>query len=245
MVFQGASNGQWCPPILQSRLRNLGPRRYRVIGADYRHALAEGAPLALDINVVDREPDSEAQVLVTARQRGLELYELIRAAAESADTVYFYAANTLEDSDMKLAACAAALVAVTALPDGQARYTAARPLSWLVDTRGWDAYLDGRPWPCLADDRVLLPAGTHTVCLRRPAADAPPALHVTRLSGVLLDARRDGAACILTYRSPWRCYVAFDGAPAALRCEGQPVELPQGATEAVLPPGTHSIEAAP
>ncbi|MFI5143042.1 MAG: hypothetical protein ACHQHM_03330, partial [Thermoanaerobaculales bacterium] len=226
-------------------LWNLGPKRFRLLGEIYRRALGEGTPLALDINVVDREPDTDAQVLVTERQRGLELYELIHAAAEHADTVYFYAANTLDPSDMRLAPYAAAPVRLTALPDGQARYTATRSLRWMVDSRGWEAYLDDQPWPCLADDRVVLPAGTHLVCLRPAPPTTAPALRVEEISGTLLSARKDGGACSFAYRSAGRCYVAFSRAPGSLRCDGQPAALSGRSAMVVLPAGTHTVEALP
>ncbi len=225
-------------------LWNLGPDRYRVIGEMYRRRLPAGAPLAIDINVVDRDPDP-GEILVTVRQHGLELYGLVAACAEHADCVYLYTAYSLETPDMRLAPYAAANARLTPLPDGQLRYTSARQVYWTVDTRQHAAYLDNQPWPCLSDDRVLLPAGTHTISLRPLPATAAPTLRLEALNAELLSASRQPAGCAFSYRSQGRCYVTLNAPAKTIRIDGKrwPGKPLDGAPHAlyVLPSGEHAV----
>ena len=226
-------------------LWNLGPDRYRLIGDAYRRWLP-ATQLAIDVNVVDRDPDP-GQILVTERQHGLELFALVATCAAHADTVYFYAAYSLDTQDMPLVPYAAAsAVHLTPLPDGQLRYSSTRQVYWTVDTRGYAAYLDNQPWPCLSDTHVLLPAGTHSISLRRLAANAAPTLRVDELNATLLSAAQHAGGCTLTYRGEHRCYLTLSATAPALRLDGKPwpaTPLPEAPQPLyVLPAGEHRVE---
>ena len=202
-------------------LWNLGPDRFRLIGDLYRRRLPAGAQLAIDINVVDRDPDP-GQILVTERQHGLELYGLVSACAEHADTVYFYAAYSLETPDMQFAPSAAAHAQLTPLPDGQLRYTT-RAAIVLAGRHPRLRRLPGQPALALPRRRPRAPPRRHAHHLPAPGTGIRRAAPPRRLNATLLDATSSptaapsatAARAAATSPFPTRPTIRIDGSPPA------------------------------
>jgi hypothetical protein len=81
------------------------PVRYTVLAGRYRRALGPGAPLMIDINVMESARRSGSSV--TQRPVGTELFQLIRAAASGSSGITLYAASTIRQTDLRFAAFAA------------------------------------------------------------------------------------------------------------------------------------------
>lgn len=230
-------------PIIEDpyTLWGLGADRYRVLMERYRPLAPSPAPLAVDINIAARESAD----VPTPVQRGLEFYSLIAAAETHADITYLYADNSLDPADMSLAVCALGSQPLSSTPDGQTRYTAARPVLWRLATDHLAVSVDGSPWPCLCDDGVLLPAGTHTVSAR-VSSDTTAGLRIEDITGTLLQAQCSATGISVHYRSDSRCFITLNETVQSVRCDGQPWDgQAQASGNKVVyafPGGEHAIE---
>jgi hypothetical protein len=207
---------------------NLGPQRYPAIAERYLPLTARREKLAIDINIVERYQD----VYPTKQQTGVELFELVHAAATSFPRVALYFENSLLPPDWKLLPHATAVV--TTIEKRGVTLAIESPYGVGVRWPG-SAKVDGQVWPVRDDDTVWIPAGRHAV--EPGTVDAGPRL--LRLNADLKSARITDADTIeFAYHSQSRAIAIIDRAVQAVVVDGKPF---LSAHPLLLPHGEHVV----
>ena len=210
---------------------NLGAERYPAIAGQYRLLTSREGELGIDINIVDRYQD----VYPTKQQTGVELFELVHAAAASFARVALYFEASLLGPDLALLPAAASAV----------RGMEAAGNGIRIDTRvpvgvAWHgaARVDGRAWPAWDGETVWVPAGIHTV---EGCEAAGPRL--LRLNGELKSAGVAGAGEIdFGYQSTGRAIAVLDRAVRSVRVDGMAERArAAGPNTVLLPGGQHFV----
>jgi hypothetical protein len=110
-------------------------------------------------------------------------------------------------------------------------------------------YVDGRLWPAVSADGLLVPAGLHTI------STEPGWWHFFETEGFqarivsctadLLEAEADPTALTIHYVAPGRAVIAFDQPPRAILVDGKEATLPveRGGRNwaVVFPAGDHRV----
>ncbi len=223
-------------------LWTLGPSRYRRLGERYR-ALAPGAELGVDINIVERWQE----VFPTRQQTGAEFLQLLHYAGEHFSTVLVYIEQSVYPQDMEMVPYALAgnpRLARTA--DRETSVELPRSMFFHATAARKDRILvEGKDWPARENGDVLLPAGRHTVQVKPGEA---PEFQLHRLTAELLDADYEGPRALrFRYRSTSRAAAVFSARPEILLLDGQAYPLPPGEapgeSTVLLPPGEHKVRA--
>lgn len=215
---------------------HLGPGRYREIARRYRPLTKHWDRMGVDINVVERYGD----VHPTRKQSGAELFQLIRASAESFPRVMFYAECTVLPADLPLLPSASAVVERLEERDGAIEIES--PYGVGVRWRG-PALVDGKPWPVRDSERVWLPAGKRALTAA-PAEDGPLLID---FNGEVEFAAAASGRIEIRYTSAARALAVFDRKPSRLAVDGRPATLElAGESESAwtvrLPAGRHRTE---
>ena len=189
----------------------MGPGRYRELAARF------GQSAGVDINIVDRYQ----QAFPTKKQTGTEFLQLLHAAAENFSPVLVYFEQSVYPHDLELAAHALA----------SDRY----PVEMYVG-KGRPT-VNGADWPVRDGERVLLPAGKHTVAT---APGNPPPVSLLTLNADLIDAAYDGPRAFhFRYRSRARAAAVFSERATSILVDGKPI--PADTDTVLLPPGEHEV----
>jgi len=205
---------------------HLGPQRYQTIAERYRGLTKHGDKLAIDLNIVDRYQN----VYPTKQQTGIELFELVHAAAANFARVALYFENSILLPDLPLLPSAAAGVTkVERLgPKLVVQSSSAVGVRWKGPAR-----VDGVAWPALSDDTLWLPAGSHTV-ESGPGLESPRLVY---LNGDLKAARVVDAATIeFSYESNARAIAILDRPVEAVQVDGA-----ANSANTLLPRGQHVV----
>lgn len=224
-------------------LWNLGPGRYKLIGEKYRFLSSSKHPLYIDINIVERE----GEVYPTAKQRGLELYQLLNSAGLYTDKVILYGSATLEPSDMALARYAQAQgIEIEECGKNRLRFSSERPFIWETEARNKQWYIDGKKWPCFSQSGVILPAGKHTVRFsKEPEKNLNSSLRIEDISGRIIAAGFDRKGLRAKYESYERCFITLSRDIKKLKVDGEDFRarrIKNGKnTVLILPEGRHEI----
>jgi hypothetical protein len=210
---------------------NLGAERYSAIAGQYRALTSRESELGIDINIVDRYQD----VYPTKQQTGVELFELVHAAAASFARVALYFEASLLAPDLALLPAAGSAVRGMEASGSGIRVDTPVPvgIAWHGAAR-----VDGHAWPVWDGETVWVPAGVHTV--EGCEATGPRSL---RLNGELKSAGVAGAAEIeFGYESTGRAIAVLDRAVRSVRVDGV-VETGRGAgpNAVLLPSGQHFV----
>jgi hypothetical protein len=224
-------------------LWNLGPKRYRLIGEQYRSRILKNHSLSIDINIVERQDE----VYPTKKQRGLELLQLLNAASGSSDRVILYGLSTLEPSDMYFAKYAQGQdIVVNEHGDGSVRVKADKKFFWKTVSRDTQYYVDGNMWPCFTSNAVMIPAGEHAV-YSRPVShkEYEEQLRIEDTNGEILGAAWDPPNLVLDYSSADRLYLTLNQAGTPRRLDGQDFYAKPRKVGSkfllVLPQGRHQV----
>jgi hypothetical protein len=172
---------------------HLGPQRYPEIRKRYEGLTAKPGRLAIDINIVDRYQD----VFPTKQQTGVELAQLVHAAAQAFPQVALYFEYSLRPYDLPFLSVAA----VSPLRAREVRVEG--PVN-----------VDGVDWPFASDGWATIPAGEHTI---RAGGVAP--FRVLDHNFELLAVRRTEEGYTIAGQSEAGASVVFDRRVAA-RLEG-------------------------
>jgi hypothetical protein len=115
-----------------------------------------------------------------------------------------------------------------------------------------DYYLDGRFWPAVTSEGVLVPPGRHSVSLDQPwyrslLSRGEMRTFVVNLSADLLESRALSTGLWLRYRSAGRAVIALNLPPLEVRIDNRLEELPPvhgtgGRWWLVAPKGEHEME---
>ena len=202
---------------------HLGPERYSVIADRYKPLTTHTGKLAIDLNIVERYQD----VYPTRQQTGIELFQLVHAAAASFPRVALYFENSLLPPDLQLLSSSAAVVS---------RFERMGTRT-VVDSVGgvgipWKggAKVDGQLWPAQDDDTLWIPAGPHAV--EPAAAVAGPRL--VYLNGDLKAVSAPEPNSLeFTYQSGARAIAIVSRKPVSLLIDG--VESPSDSVPANSP----------
>ncbi len=190
---------------------NLGPARYPAIAKRYAELTTHRDKLAIDINIVDRYQD----VYPTKQQTGTELFELVHMAATAFPRVALYFENSILKPDLPLLAAASAVVSSYEKDKQRVSITSASDIQLAWTAAG--ALVDGKPWPLLNGNAVLLPAGSHVV---QPSAKQR-SICIFDLNATLKTASIEGERVRFRYSSDSRAIVRFDRRPAQMEVDGQ------------------------
>ncbi|MFI5165951.1 MAG: hypothetical protein ACHQQS_04960 [Thermoanaerobaculales bacterium] len=222
-------------------LWGLGPERYATIAADYAGLVVPGQQRSIDINVVERDRDTYP----TAKQTGIELFQLASAARRHFDDVCFYSEATIPVVDRDLLHNALAAGSTV-------RWLGASEVE--IDSSGTDeldtggyraAMVDGRDWPAGDGNQIILPRGQHRVAWV-PNLMTEPGPAIRGLTGAaLLGASKEGDALVVEYTGRGRAYLELAFHPRRIELDGQQftaVTLRDGGSEIlVMPGGKHQI----
>ncbi len=213
---------------------NLGPDRYPEIAKRYAPLTTHRDRLAIDINIVDRYQD----VYPTKQQTGTELFELVHMAATAFPRVALYFENSILKPDLPLLGAASAVVSSYVKDKQRVSINSATDVQLAWTAAG--AEVDGKPWPLLSENAVLLPAGTHIV---EPAAKRT-SICISDLNATLRTASIDGKRVRFRYSSDSRAIIRFDRKPAMMEVDGKAfsvscMELSDCAV--LLPRGEHDV----
>lgn len=220
----------------------LGPARYRLLGERYQ-ALAQGARLGIDINIVERFQE----VFPTRKQTGGEFLQLFHTAGEYFPTVLVYFEQSVYPQDMELVSHA--LVSGARLSEkarGRSVVESAQPVIFRPEGDGSGRIMvDGAEWPAREGNEVILPAGKRAIEVRAGTAST---LRLHRLTGELLSAAYEGSQAFrFRYRSRPRAAALFSARPIRLLLDGAPYSAPVdesfGEFSVLLPPGEHEVRA--
>jgi hypothetical protein len=220
-------------------LWNLGADRYTKLAAKYAELAPNktGANLAVDINIVDRYQD----VYPTKKQTGVELLELVHAAAASFHQVALYFENSLEKQDLALLPAAATLAQVKKSASDELDVTA--PQGCRIPWTG-PVEIDGKPWPVQSSLAVLAPAGHHRLAAGLTTQGVPAPLHISDFNGDLETAQTTRTGVELSYKSRSRAIATLDAAVSAVEVDGSLYWKPLAGENAqffVLPAGQHLV----
>jgi hypothetical protein len=224
-------------------LWSLGPKRYRLIGEQYRSRIFKDYSLSIDINIVERQDE----VYPTKKQRGLELLQLINAASGSSDRVILYGLSTLEPSDMYFVKYAHGQdIVFDEHRDGSIKIKSNRKFSWKTAARNIQFYVDGNRWPCAAMDEIMVPKGEHAICSRPiPRKEYEAQLRIENVNGEILSAAWNAPELSLEYTSADRLYLTLNQAASLLRLDAEEFHMTPRKVGSkfllVLPQGRHQV----
>jgi copper(I)-binding protein len=226
-------------------LWTLGPDRYATMAADYAALVAPGQQLTVDINVVEREGD----VFPTAKQTGVELFQLASAARRHFDGVCFYSEATIPTVDRGLlhnALAAGSTVQWRSATEVEIDSGGTVEL----DTGGYHAAtVDGRDWPAGHGAQLILPRGKHRVAWLPGEINGEGSPIRGFTGAILVKAAMDGNALVVEYEARGRAYLELAFHPGRIVLDGQQfpaATLRSGETEVlVLPGGKHEVRLGP
>jgi hypothetical protein len=224
------------------------PDRYRRFAETYRRLVPDPRRLMFDINVM---PDRSvtAVSLPSGLATGTELARTAVAAASVSGRVALYCESTVPSQDWKILAAALAYPASVDRAAGGWNLRAAIPVL-LTSRPDHDYYVDGRLWPALSPEGLLVPQGAHRLSMERPWFQFRERAEVTtrllHLSGELLDARSRRTGIELRYRSPSRTVLLLSQRPREMLVDGRRANLPTepsggGAWAVLAPRGEHQV----
>ncbi len=216
-------------------LWSLGPERYTRLAEKYTEIVDPLRDLAIDINVVERYQD----VYPTKKQTGIELLELVHAAAASFSQVALYFESSIEKQDLSLLPVAASMASVwQSTPDilsGALNVDSPRAtrITWTGPVE-----LNGHPWPMQDATSVMVPAGK----FRLTTGVLASPLHITDFNGRVQTVHPSGESVEVAYRSGTRAIALVDAPVRLVEVDGA-VFWKAGSGESpsyfLLPAGQH------
>jgi hypothetical protein len=223
------------------------PDRYRRFAETYRKLVPDPRRLMFDVNVVS-DRDLTGTFLPSARATGTELALTVASAASASGRVALYSEYTVPPQDWDLLRTVLTRSAkITARRKGCQVNTPASALLTPADDAQY--YVDGRLWPAVSADGVLVPAGRHTLSTERSwwhlLETEGFQARILSCTADLLDAQADPTALTLHYAAPGRAVIVFDQQPRAVLVDGKQAMLPierSGRTwSVVFPAGDHRV----
>ena len=222
------------------------PDRYRRL-RNTLAALIPDRPAMIDINVVPTHPTSQT-AFATEQPTGIEVLQQLQHAGERGGRVCVYCESSVFTSDWQLVphTMTAGASAVKTKEGWTVRSPATVTLN--ISHLSSGVLVDGRRWPCVGPDGVVLPAGKHRISLEpesRTSSLTGEELNLYSLTDELIDCRATGAGLDLKYRSFARCLLTFNMAPKSVLVDGLPanptVLKADGGYVVIAPSGSHRL----
>ncbi|MGE5644590.1 MAG: DUF2334 domain-containing protein [Acidobacteriota bacterium] len=223
------------------------PDRYTRFAQTYRKLVKDPKRLMFDINVVNNR-DISTTSLPSVTATGTELARTAVAAASVSGRVAIYSEHTVPVQDWTLLRIALSRASEVSPGTKEWKVASAEPVM-LTPAEDRDYYLDGRLWPVVSSDGVLVPAGRHTLSTNRPwhhflDPGAMPA-RLVAISGDLLDARVMPTGIVFRYASAGRNVAVFNQRPREVLIDGRRVRasIEQAGTDwsVTFPAGEHWV----
>ncbi len=199
-------------------LWHLGSERYPDIASKYKPIAPRPHKLAIDINVVERYQD----VYPARQQTGVELFQLVHAAAKSFPRVALYFENSILVPDVTFLPASAAVV--EQLDRGGVNGSRLGIRCGALTGIPWNgpASVNGKPWPYTDGSYLWLPAGTWAV----EQGAAGPAVRLLDFAGTLQSVEANGPVLEIGYQSSSRAFAYLDRPPLGeAEVDGQAVQL--------------------
>jgi hypothetical protein len=228
------------------------PERYAALGAYYRKYITETPRLELDFNVVESHPEGEGG-LPAEKPTGEEIRQVVYNIGLARARPAFYAEDTVYAHDFRnINTVLAREALVTQGPNDQWETESPYMVSLRTGDTGRELLLDGKRWHAGDGDRVIVPAGTHTVrFLPGPAVVERPAPRLSYISGELGEAAFSDDALEFSYTADnAACYAVISSTssmsrPGSIAVDGKPSACPLLTTprsfSIKLPRGTHNV----
>jgi hypothetical protein len=230
-----------------ARFWMTSPDRYRRYAATYHKLVPDPRRLMFDVNVVPYR-DITPTTLPTKTATGIELAETVLSAASASGRVAIYSEQTVPPQDWDLIQMVLSRpISVTGYRNGMDVDTQTS----LVLTPAEDSpyYVDGKPWPAVSSDGVVVPTGKHSISTVRSwwhflDSDGFQARILT-CTADLAEAHADTTGLTFRYHAPSRTVFVFDQQPNSILVDGSTALLPterNGHNWAVVfPAGDHHV----
>ncbi|MBZ5516735.1 MAG: hypothetical protein LAN62_18175, partial [Acidobacteriia bacterium] len=223
------------------------PGRYLRFAATYRKLGVDPRRLMFDVNVVNNR-DIGGTFLPSATATGTELALTLASAASPSGRVAVYSEHTVPPQDFDL------IQMVLSRP----ATIAARRNGWQIDT-GTSLlltpaddplyYVDGRQWPAVSEDGLVVPAGSHRISTERNwwhfVEPGGFQARIVSCTADLIEAQVDPTDLAFHYRAPGRAVIVFDQQPRDVMIDSQPAMLPTERSgrdwAVVFPAGDHRV----
>jgi uncharacterized protein YdaL len=226
------------------------PERYRRFAATYRKLVPDQRRLMFDINVVPNRDITNTN-LPSKTATGTELALTVLAAASTSGRAVIYSEQTVSPQDWDLIQMV--LNYPVSINGGKTRMEVNSTAS-LVLTPADDPfyYVDGREWPAVSQDGVIMPTGDHSISTERGwwhFLDTQQfQARILSSTADLEEAHADTTGLTFRYRSPGRAVLVFDQQPNEILVDGSATTLPterSGPDWAVdFPSGDHNVRVA-
>ena len=222
------------------------PDRYRRL----RTTLATVLPCRtsmIDINVVPIHPQTQ-HGFASEQATGFELLEQIRSASERQGRVCLYCESSVFRHDWQLIPHAFSMGATATRVGSEWNVSCTNTVLLSTGVIPVNVILDGKPWPCIGSERVIVPAGKHRISFdarSRTVSSDSDRLQLTGISDELLDCSMKNDGIELTYDSPARCLISISKKPVKIRFDDAPANLPviagQDCFVVITPSGRHKV----
>ena len=233
-----------------ARFWMTSPERYRRFAATYLKLVPDPRRLMFDVNVVDNR-DITATNLPSKTATGTELALTLLSAASASGRVAVYSEQTVSPQDWDLIQMV--LNRPTSVTGGQTGMDVNASTS-LVLTPADDPlyYVDGRPWPAVSRDGVVMPTGEHSISTQKSwwhflDTDEFQA-RILNTTADLAEAGADTTGLTFQYRAPGRAVFVFNQEPNEILVDGSFAALPteRNGTDwaVVFPSGDHHVRVA-
>jgi hypothetical protein len=222
------------------------PARYSRLRGTLVSMIPESSSM-IDINVVPVHP-MDQHGFASEQATGTELLQQVQSAAEHNGRVCFYCESSIFEQDWPLVphAMAGGSTIRKNVEGWEVNVPTTVTLNWGL--KGLSPVIDGKPWPCYADDGVILPAGTHQLSFGKnngPANAMDHSLRLVGIAGELIECQQTATGLNLTYVSPSRCLLTFDSPPRNFLLDDSSANLPvlKGAGKFIVlaPSGRHRL----
>lgn len=219
-------------------LWKYGPQRYQIIGQNYKNLMEKEKKLAIDINFVDRG----GRVYPTKKQRGAEVLQLLYNANLSTDQVTFYAIETMVDSDMKLVPFVRRNdIKISDMGEGKYQINSDKKFSIVLNTNKKQYLVDGKPWPFVKENEIILPKGSH---LFEEKAGSDTNVYIKSISGEIISGEIIDRGIDFEYEGSNRCYISFEKIPNKILVDNKEINISSEDKQyynCVLPEGRHKV----
>ncbi len=221
--------------------------RYLKFAQTYKKLVKDPRRLMFDVNVLPGR-DITGTNLPSKLATGTELARTIVAAMAPTGRAAIYSENSVPWQDWSFLRIA--LTRSTALSSSRQDWRIDTPHPILLaPAEDRDYYLDGKLWPAVSTDGVLVPSGHHWLSNDRPwhhflDPGTMPA-RLLSISGDLEEARVIPTGLVFHYSSPGRAIAVFNQRPREVLVDGRrvpiPMELGGGNWSGSFPAGEHWV----
>lgn len=218
------------------------PARYQKYYETYRRYIKDDRRLMFDINVI-AERDIQATHLPSSTPGGLELATMLYYALKPSGRAGIYSESTAHPFDVDILSFVAK--ARTEILEEQGRWTitAGQPITLLLANSSLVPTVDGQPWPFYGEGEIFIPAGRHTLSLKKPKPLNLQALsHRMSFEAEISSFSRQGNVFRLRYKSPIPVPLTFSRPLDAVRLDSTALPLSPESSGLILPRGEHDLE---